>query len=177
MQTQSDKLDERYVDLGLQLTNDMLTQVCDPFDFENAPYEPINLSNNLTLLREKYRGLGLAANQVGLNLRVISVKGIDSCLFNPKIVDFNPVTIQMEEGCLSFPGMVVKIKRPIALRLRYADATGAVQTKTFNGWAARSIQHEVDHLDGILFYNRANKFHRDQALNQWNRSIRHQRRG
>lgn len=155
--------------INLQLTENLLDTKCDPVDYDNFPYDPVELSNAMTLFREEKKGVGLAANQVGIPYRVVSVKGIDSCMFNPKVVYEEPHFMVMEEGCLSFPGLSVKIKRPTMIRVRWTDAFGRTTTDKFVDLTARVILHEIDHLDGIRFYNRANKFHRDQAFRKWKR--------
>ena len=155
--------------LQLELVNDILEQSCENFDLSNPPYDIAELNNSMILFREKNLGLGLAANQVGIPYRVISVKGFDTCLFNPKIVYSSAEEQYSEEGCLSFPNLIVKVKRAISIRVRYTDVYGETSIKSFTGLTARIIQHEIDHLDGKLFYNRANKFHKDQAFRQWKR--------
>lgn len=153
--------------MNLQLTNSILTEPTYPFDFSNPQYDPIDFSNQLTITREALNGLGLAANQVGIPLRVMSIKGIDSCLFNPKIV-YSSVEQKLDiEGCLSFPGLIVKIKRAETIRVRYTNALGVTKIYPFNGMTARIIQHEIDHLDGIIFIQRANKYHKDLAMRKW----------
>lgn len=149
--------------IKLSLDKQFLEVVCERFDFSNPPFNPIALSNSLTTFREGMKGIGLAANQVGLNLRVVSIKGIDSCLFNPQIVHASEEKDVMEEGCLSFPGMVFKIKRSKSIRVRFTDALGNVQTQSYAGLTARCIQHEIDHLNGILFFNQTSLYHRMQG--------------
>jgi peptide deformylase len=68
--------------------------------------------------------------------------------------------------------MKVKVKRYDEVRLRFQHHDGTFITRKFGGLAARVVQHEFDHLDGILHYNRANRFHRDQALNKWERALK-----
>lgn len=155
--------------MNLALTNDYLLTTCEKFDFTNPPYNPIELSNAMTIYREELKGLGLAANQVGIPLQVISVKGVDSCLFNPKIVHSSVEEKLDIEGCLSFPGLIVKIKRPDMVRVRATDALGVTKIHTFVGLSARIVTHEIDHLSGIVFIQRANKFHKDQAIRKWKR--------
>lgn len=135
----------------------------DEFDFSNPFMNPVILSNSLTMTREKLQGLGLAANQVGLNTRVISVKGIDSCLFNPLIVHTGGKPVLHEEGCLTFPNLIVKVKRNDFVRVRFQNASGEGTIKSFYGMTARIIQHEIDHLDGIIFTERASRYHRELA--------------
>jgi peptide deformylase len=70
----------------------------------------------------------------------------------------------MDEACLSFPGVTAKIKRSREIRVRFQAPSGAVVTQKFEGLTARIFQHELDHLDGVLFFNRAGRYHREKAL-------------
>lgn len=163
---------------------DPLTAVCSPpktmivtdpialseptykFDFANPPLDPEQLAKKLVEVMYHFDGVGLAANQIGIGLAVIAIRGWpeDIVMFNPRIVHFEQTSDVQEEGCLSFPGLVVKIKRSTDIRVRFEAPNGQTFTNRFNGTTARVIQHEIDHTNGILFYNRANKFHRDQAF-------------
>lgn len=114
-------------------------------------------------------GMGLSANQVGLPYSVFVLEsgyGFPMGFFNPVIVDTSEEEVTLEEGCLSFPELVVKIKRPAKVRIRFAEWNGEVHTKTFEGMTARAIQHEMDHFQGITFKERANKIHLEKALRQ-----------
>ena len=84
--------------------------------------------------------------------------------FNPRIVYSSPEVTSMEEACVSFPGVTVKVKRSKEIRVRFQTPSGMLVTKKFDGLTARTFQHELDHLDGILFFNRANRYHREKAL-------------
>ena len=102
-------------------------------------------------------GIGLAAPQIGVNLRVFAVKNEDgrvAIMVNPQIVRKSVQAKCSEEGCLSFPGRHELVRRSVEVILRFLDEGGKVQIKTFNGWMARVVQHEIDHLDGILFIER-----------------------
>lgn len=157
----------KYWDDNVLINNTLsLEEPLSEWVFSESPYDPVEFSNEMNIFREMKKGLGLAANQVGIPYRVISVKGFDSCLFNPKIVFESPEKEVMEEGCLSFPGLIVKVKRAKVIRIRAADAFGNVTTKMYKDMTARILQHEIDHINGIVFYKRANKFHRDQAFRQ-----------
>ena len=81
----------------------------------------------------------------------------------------NPITflIFLEEICLTYPGLSVKIKRPQHIRVRFTMANGETVTKQFTGMTARIFQQQLDHLNGIIFYSRANLYHREQALKKW----------
>lgn len=116
-----------------------------------------------------HKGIGLAANQVGYNYRMFVMDGHPAPIacFNPRIVDTGEDEVVMAEGCISFPGLTVKVKRKKSIKARYEDADGEVHTEKFTGMAARVFQHELDHLDGVVFYNRASRVHRDAALAKW----------
>lgn len=156
-----------------QRFNNELSVVSDPFDFSNPPFDAKDFSEALVKKMIKENGIGLAAIQVGVPYRVFAVRTdpIHVC-FNPKIVDLSGVEMVSEEGCLSFPGMQVKVKRFDEVRLRFQTFDGKFITRKLAGLAARVVQHEYDHLDGVLFYNRANQFHRDQALRKWERALK-----
>lgn len=153
--------------LKLKIVDTFLHSKCAPFHFDNPPVDPIHFSNSMVQTLFDMRGIGLAANQVGYDFRVFAIKGFDSCLFNPKIVHSSETMETAEEGCLSYPGIGLKIKRPDWIRVRFTNCTGQTETKTVGGLTARAIQHEIDHLDGITFFNRAHPFHKDQALRKW----------
>ena len=108
-------------------------------------------------------GLGLAANQVGSNksifvLDLSEVKGYEKfpkviCI-NPKIVESSPEIIQMDEGCLSLPGLRIEVERPKSVTLVYQDLELKEQKIEADGMIARAIQHEFDHLQGIFATDR-----------------------
>lgn len=124
----------------------------DLFDFSNPPINPIDLARDLAECMLEYDGIGLAANQLGLPLRVFAIKSnpILVC-FNPRIVDKTTETVKLEEGCLTFPKLLLKIERPKSIKCRYTLPNGLTETHTYTGMTARIFQHELDHLDGILF--------------------------
>lgn len=135
------------------------------FDFANPPMDPTQLVKDLAETMISHKGLGLSANQVGIPYSVFVVNGnpIQGC-FNPKIVDFSLETLYLEEGCLSYPGLVVKVKRPKKIRVRYTMANGETVTHKFDGLTARCFLHEYDHLQGVVHITRANAYHREKAL-------------
>ena len=140
------------------------------FDFDYPPISPSDLSIQLLKEMNKTYGVGLSSNQLGLPYRVFVMRGYPENLvcFNPKIVYYSDNIISMEEACLSFPGMIIKVKRPSEIRARFQTPSGMVVTKKFEGLTARTFQHEMDHMDGILFFNRANRYHREKALKGYN---------
>lgn len=142
----------------------ILKQPLDKFNFQDPPMDPIELAHVLaeTMIREN--GLGLSANQIGLPHRVFAIKAeqIIVC-YNPIIVDTSEEQLYLEEGCLSFPLLFVKVKRPKTIKVRYTEPNGNIVTKVFDGLTARVFQHELDHLNGIVYTSRANSLHLEQA--------------
>lgn len=153
----------------MQLDNKYLNEPCKDFDFDNPQVDPIEFAQELVKTMYERNGLGLAANQVGYPWRVFAMRGAPEnfVCFNPKIVKPSDAEVSLEEGCLSFPGLLVKIKRPQHIRVRFTTPNGDTRTETFTGMSARVFQHEMDHLDGEKFYDKANRFHRDKALKKW----------
>ncbi len=118
---------------------------------------------------EKENGLGLAAPQIGVSKRIIIARaGFDSgrilALVNPKILSKSRETVEMEEGCLSFPGVFLEIKRPEKVEVEGMDINGEKINFSADGILARVFQHEIDHLDGILFFSRLGFFKKMKFL-------------
>ncbi|MFA6098383.1 MAG: peptide deformylase [Patescibacteria group bacterium] len=105
-------------------------------------------------------GIGLAANQVNSLKRIITINTKDGplCLINPKIYYKSFKKEDGEEGCLSIPGIFGYVKRHLSLRLYAYDKNGQKIKIKAKGLLARVMQHEVDHLNGILFIDRAKKY-------------------
>lgn len=99
-------------------------------------------------------GVGLAAPQVGINERIVLIT-LDNKkvlpLINPEILEFSEDKEWGEEGCLSLPNQWGHVERPTAVILRFTDLKGQTLTLKFTDFEAREIQHELDHLNGILF--------------------------
>ena len=118
------------------------------------------------------QGLGLAAPQVGQSVRVIVMECGDDDdakrevwkMANPEIVHASDETASMEEGCLSIPGYRAKVTRPAEVEVRYLDADGAEQFMHARGLLAACVQHEIDHLDGLLFIDRLSMIKRNIIL-------------
>lgn len=145
-------------DIPEEKNNPMLKEKIEPFDFKNPPIDPARLVSNLFETADEFNGIGLAANQCQLPYRVFVINHGEykQAFFNPKIVhEYDDQHLGLiEEGCLSFPGLFVKVKRPDRVRVRFQDETGTTHTKIFGGLTARIIQHETDHLNGITFQER-----------------------
>jgi peptide deformylase len=115
-------------------------------------------------------GIGLAAPQVshGLRLIVIDVMPNDKnqphTLINPEVVATSEERAVREEGCLSLPGQYAEILRPARVKIRYLDATGAKREMEAEGLLAACLQHEIDHLDGILFVDHLSALKRNMIM-------------
>ncbi|NBS41387.1 peptide deformylase [bacterium] len=120
------------------------------------------LADDLIETMNVENGCGIAAPQVGVNERVIIVDpGDDATAYvNPVIVDRSFKTTMSEEGCLSVPGVWGMVKRNRNVTVRAFDLDGNPVEKTVDGLHAIIFQHEIDHLDGILFIDRVEKFTR-----------------
>ncbi|MBD3379272.1 MAG: peptide deformylase [Candidatus Omnitrophica bacterium] len=96
------------------------------------------------------RGIGLAAPQVGLGLKMLVMDAGNGLLkmVNPEIAEISDRKTVLEEGCLSLPGISVKVSRPGQIKVSALDENGAPFTRLFDGLAAKVVQHEMDHLDG-----------------------------
>ena len=113
-------------------------------------------------------GVGLAAPQIGLSQRLLVYRvGQDAplvALVNPQIEWSSGDEETLEEGCLSIPGVAVDVERPVHVRVRAQDETGAERVVEASGLEARVIQHEIDHLDGVLILDRTSKDQRKEAM-------------
>jgi peptide deformylase len=115
-------------------------------------------------------GIGLAAPQVGQLLRVIAIDLMPNnqpnpmSLVNPEIVARSDELAAREEGCLSLPGMYAEVTRPARVKVRYLDETGAKREIEADGLLAACLQHEIDHLDGILFVDHLSALKRNMIM-------------
>ncbi len=114
------------------------------------------LIRNMKETMEKADGAGLAAPQVGESLRICTIQygGEIFAMINPKITSYSREKEIGEEGCLSFPKQFLPIKRSVKIKVRYVDEEGKEIKKKAEDLLARIMQHEIDHLDGIVFIKR-----------------------
>lgn len=108
---------------------------------------------NMAKTMRENNGIGIAAPQVGVSKRIIIVdnKGKDWILINPEIVWESDALVDFEEGCLSVPGVFDNVKRPESIKIKYRNAKGKPIFEKVDGLLSRIVQHEIDHLDGVLF--------------------------
>lgn len=148
-----------------------LTTPVDRFDEELAAFVA-----DLVETMYAVDGVGLAAPQVGdpRRVTVLDVGQARDCsqvltLVNPRIVARRG-TIDSEEGCLSIPGVVETIERAAEVDVEYRDPSGAERTLSGTGLLSRALQHEVDHLDGILFIDHLGALKRRLVVREWKRA-------
>ena len=121
--------------------------------------EDINIANLMMKSMIKAPGVGLAANQVGILKQIVTINFEDNennkkanyILFNPSIIQYSEETVLMEEGCLSLPEQYADVERPKEILLEYIDENEKTIKREIDGYEARILQHEIDHLSGKLF--------------------------
>ena len=118
----------------------------------------------------KYGGLGLSANQLGLPYRMFVMGGHPQIedgkvrsVFNPMVNDVSPESINLKEGCLSFPFLFLSIKRPKWCSVRYTDENGEEIEETLHGMSARIFMHENEHMNGYVFTDLVSKLKLERA--------------
>jgi len=126
-----------------------------------APVESItpelcSLLDEMVPCMRNSRGVGLAAPQIGISQRFFVMDAGDKVrkVINPEILSTGNSTVEMEEGCLSVPGIHKKVRRPKRIVVRYQNEAGETVEEDLKDYPARVFQHEFDHLDGVLFVDR-----------------------
>ena len=123
-------------------------------------------------------GIGLAAPQVNISQRVIVMdcgKGDAPELFkmiNPEIIRESDARAILEEGCLSIPDQTADVERPAEVEVRYLDEAGEMQSLVAKGLLAACVQHEIDHLNGVLFIDHISRLKRDMILRRVMKEMR-----
>ena len=143
----------------IKFPNEILRQRVKDFDFENCILDPEKLEAELIETMLANDGIGLAAVQVGIAVRVFTMgyrasPELAQAFFNPVVVSCTDEVEDLEEGCLSFPGMYVNIKRPKKILARWQNSKGEWQESEFDGYNCKCFLHELDHLEGIVFQDR-----------------------
>ncbi|MCI6161461.1 MAG: peptide deformylase [Prevotellaceae bacterium] len=137
------------------------------------------LVNNMFETMDASDGIGLAAPQVGLSIRVVVIdldvlseefpeyKGFRNAYINPHIVEYDDTqTSSMEEGCLSVPGIHEKVTRPTRIRVKYEDVERNEHDEWIEGYLARVMQHEFDHLDAHIFVDKVSPLRKQLIKNK-----------
>lgn len=135
------------------------------FDFEKEDAK--DLVDRLWTKCQQLKGLGLSANQVGIDAKVF-VMGVDEenrkNILNPKIIASSEETTLAKEGCLSYPGLWLSIKRPASITASYQNVDGEYIVEEFSGLPARIFQHEYDHMLGLNFSDHASEMKMKMAM-------------
>ena len=132
----------------------------------------------------KYGGIGLSANQVGLPFRMFVMGGHPQIengkvrnWFNPLIKDFSQETVNMKEGCLSFPFLFLMINRPKWVNVQYSDENGETVEEYLHGMSSRIFQHENEHMNGYIFTDLVSKFKLERAKEARKKMLKNYARG
>ena len=152
---------------------------------KSAPVETVDddvrgLANSMLETMYAAPGIGLAAVQLGVLRRLIvldTVKGEDVprnpiVLINPEILFSGDTPRIHEEGCLSIPRMYAEVERPALVRVRYVDLEGKQQERDFADLQATVVQHEIDHLEGILFIDYLSRLRRNLLIRKYHKMQR-----
>jgi peptide deformylase len=138
----------------VEIGDEILKEKAKPVKTVNASIN--KLLNNLADTLYCAKGAGLAAPQIGVSKRVVVVdigEGLHE-LINPEIISSSGQETDLE-GCLSIPGIIGDVTRAASVKIRYLDRHSKGKILTASGMLARAVQHEIDHLEGILFIDRA----------------------
>lgn len=146
------------------------------WDFDDGQ-DPRSLETAMLEMMFTCKGIGLSANQIGLEKRVFVI-GSDSIpgfikpfiVFNPKIIEYSEETSCHKEGCLSFPGLELAVARPESILAEYTDIDRKLRSIELNGLTARCFQHEYDHLDGICFIDKVSQLKLQLAMKKLRKS-------
>ena len=147
---------------------DILRKPCEKVEEIND--EILSILDNMLEIMYEERGIGLTANQVGISKRLIVIDlqkdNIKNPLFliNPEIIWKSEEKVCGEEGCLSVPGQRAEVERYAQVRVRYLDYNGKEQEVLADDFFAIVVQHEMDHLDGILYIDRISRLKRSMLL-------------
>lgn len=132
-----------------------LHRICDSIPVGDPTWDEFvrELAPKMFDLMKREGGIGLAAPQVGINRRIFVMKwaGQNHVCVNPEILHADPTRVTQPEGCLSFPGIQVPVARYDVIRVTYITRTGERREGRMHGMLSRIFQHELDHLDGIVF--------------------------
>jgi peptide deformylase len=153
----------------VKFPDDILKKTMPEFDFEGE-LNPKVIEKQMIELMVKERGIGLAANQVGLEARVLAIFPRDSTLemgpfamFNPEVMEISEEEITGIEGCLSFPDLVLPIKRPRMVVVQYLDSEQNICIIELKDTDARCFLHELEHLNGVCFIDKISKLKVEMA--------------
>ena len=152
--------------------DEFLERKVQPVDLENPSFDPKELRKEMEELMLSSNGIGLSANQVGVDQQVFVMgdkpDNKNICI-NPTVLEYTEETVLDLEGCLSFPHMYVKINRPKEILAEFYDENLEKQTVKIDGYSAKCYLHELDHLLGITMKDRCSKLKWDMAKKKSNK--------
>ena len=160
----------------LPFSDPMLRKVPEDFDFEKE--DPKELKEKLLEKMRDLGGVGLSANQVGIDRKVFVIgddntaEPFNKAFFNMELVGASEEEESMREGCLSFPGLWLMVKRPTHCAIKYFNEEGKEMVETYQGVTARVIMHEYDHMLGLNFTMRVSKMKLERALKALEKKVK-----
>ena len=147
--------------------DEILEQAVEEVDIANPGFDLVALRDKMVSIMLDSNGVGLAANQVGLNKKIFVMGNNNeraSMFINPQVVEVTKEQSLEHEGCLSFPGIFVKVSRPLEIGVRFYDENLQEQQVKLEGYVARIFLHEYDHMLGITMKDRVSKMKWDRAV-------------
>ena len=162
----------------VKFPDSILRQRMPEFDFDNPIMDPVELERSMIDTMLASDGIGLAANQVGIEARVFVMGHRDNpeaaqAFFNPVVTANTEDIADVEEGCLSFPGIYVKIKRPTKIKAQWQNSRGEFEEGEFDGYNCKCFLHEYDHLEGIVFQDRVSTLKWAMAVKKTKQKRKH----
>jgi peptide deformylase len=156
----------------LTLGNELLRQKAEKI--ERIDNEIKDAAKQMFEIIKQDKGVGIAGPQIGLMKRifVVHIEGDEERVFiNPSILETSQEMVKYEEGCLSVPGIYVDVIRSEAVKIQAWNEKGKPFTMEANGLLARVIQHEYDHLEGVLFLDRLSELKRNKLLEKYEKAV------
>jgi len=148
----------------------LLNQVLERYEFSTDPGDigaRVDMVNNLIETMTYKQGVGISANQVGLPHRVFVLRSNPALVcFNPRVIDMSSEKTELEESCLTYPNLVIPVKRPKMIKVRFQDINGDVKNEKYIGMTAKIFMHQLDLLNGIHYTNKANPIHVERGKRQ-----------
>jgi|TARA_B110000305_G_C19455775_1_gene650852 peptide deformylase len=166
----------------IEAPNKWLAKSVNPFDFDKL--DAIEVSGKMCQIMMAKNGLGLAATQVGIDAQIFVMRPINHnevkkpfAVINPVILEVSDSTVLGPEGCLSYPGLVLNVKRPTKLVVQFLDIDAKECILELSDIDARCFLHEYDHLHGINFTDRVSKLKLDMAKKKQKKLIKEHTNG
>ncbi len=159
----------------IYLPDPVLRQVSKPIEQVDSQVQ--KFADDMLATMYDAPGIGLAAIQVGepIRLLVVDVSKDDEenqplVVINPKVLSYSDGRSSYEEGCLSIPGYYAEVERPAEITMQYVDRDGKEQQLNANGLLATCLQHEIDHLDGVLFIDHISRLKREMVIKKFTKA-------